>query len=495
MTTRLAKKIVEETLELEGMELPNGAVVKRYLKPRTYEFDKEGNVIDRNRASSFSLESFVTYSNPKINLPIGEGKYVVIPKNADWSNVVGYVKISNQGKAELVNNDKIIEKSESAFVYPLPPESYIEDRSNLEKALTNLVESENKERIEWILENYKKMAFIPSAFSKDDIVNREHWAYSDSLLVKILPDAIAINSKRKENYYDVSIPLHNMGALYLQKGELDEAINYLRKVFDYEPDYTLAVQTHLNIGNAFLQKGLLEKAEEEFKKILEMNPGQQEALYSLGALEFKKKKNKERAFEYWSRINLIGNELDESENIQQRTNTNEKVNNEAKLDPLDFDKLYGKALSLYENKNYDGAIKNLEEIVESASPDYKNLINSYLYLGDCFYLKNEYEKAIPHYEKVISKEDGRAGIYSVIGYCYSKTNNNAKSIEAYRKAISIEPNNKLAHNNLGAAFQRQGLMAEAKRAYEAALQIDSDYQDARDNLNMINKYMSILKQP
>ncbi|MBI2451609.1 tetratricopeptide repeat protein [Candidatus Pacearchaeota archaeon] len=483
ITTKLAKKIVEDEYLVETIQLPTDAIVKKYLPRGIYEFDESGDIVDKNKKFSKSLDLVVKYSNPKISLPYKEGTYYVIPKNADWSKIDYFAKLSLDGKIEYIRKEMDeTNPKDLELIFPLPKNSYVVDGTDLENIINKATKAEQQG-------NFKEALQI----------------YDDEI----------------KYHKDSPILFHNIGVLYFKLGDLDRAIAYLEDSLRQEPDYSLAVQANLNLGNVFLKKGGVwtDYAEKQFKKILEMNPNQVDALYSLGALEYNERKNQERAFQYWSRIREIENI---NQNGQQATSGKaERINPEKETKPKDFDKLYNEAVSEYEKKNYDSAIKNLESIIESAPQNYRNFTNSHLYLGNCFYLKEEYGKAISHLEKVALNNERRADIHCQLGYCYLIINNHSKSIEEYRKAVSINPLEKTYHyclgnellgirnydeairefreairidsgycdayNNLGVAFEKQGLIQDAKKTYERALQIDSTHQNARDNLNRLNK--------
>ena len=72
---------------------------------------------------------------------------------------------------------------------------------------------------------------------------------------------------------------NNLGFLFLEKGQVDEALEHFQKVLEINPSYA---EAYNNLGNALLQKGQLSKAIDQFQKALAINPNYAEAHSNLG---------------------------------------------------------------------------------------------------------------------------------------------------------------------------------------------------------------------
>jgi Flp pilus assembly protein TadD len=68
---------------------------------------------------------------------------------------------------------------------------------------------------------------------------------------------------------DNPVAHNNLGAAFLRKGQVDEAIIQLRKALETSPNYAGA---HNNLGLAFIQKRQLDEAIAQFQKALEIQP-------------------------------------------------------------------------------------------------------------------------------------------------------------------------------------------------------------------------------
>ena len=78
---------------------------------------------------------------------------------------------------------------------------------------------------------------------------------------------------------DAALPYSELGIYYLEKGLVDNAIDYFKiaiRLQPSNPDY------YNNLGSAYAKKGRLDKASEQFKSALHHNPQHLGSLYNLG---------------------------------------------------------------------------------------------------------------------------------------------------------------------------------------------------------------------
>ncbi|MFQ6039126.1 MAG: tetratricopeptide repeat protein [Candidatus Aminicenantales bacterium] len=74
---------------------------------------------------------------------------------------------------------------------------------------------------------------------------------------------------------------YNVGLVYLQNGNLDQAITYFNRSLLLRPNFDLALNA---LGLAYFMKGQFEKAQEYFLKCLQVNPNFTEARNYLGSV-------------------------------------------------------------------------------------------------------------------------------------------------------------------------------------------------------------------
>jgi len=75
------------------------------------------------------------------------------------------------------------------------------------------------------------------------------------------------------------VALNNLGIIFLDKGQLDEAISKLQEAVDLRPENAPA---HDNLAKALLKKGQVSKAMVHYRKFLELEPANVEARNTLG---------------------------------------------------------------------------------------------------------------------------------------------------------------------------------------------------------------------
>ena len=101
-------------------------------------------------------------------------------------------------------------------------------------------------------------------------VQTSYWRDSETLFKHAL--AVTTNNDVAEN---------NLGIVFLQKGQLDEAISLLKSAVDLRPDNSPA---HENLAKALLQKGQVADALVHYRKLLELQPDNMEVHNIVGTV-------------------------------------------------------------------------------------------------------------------------------------------------------------------------------------------------------------------
>jgi len=102
-------------------------------------------------------------------------------------------------------------------------------------------------------------------------------------------------------------------------------------------------------------------------------------------------------------------------------------------DPLSPEEHLNLGVTYEQNKEFDSALKEYEK----AS---KKLSIAYLYMGNIYFLKNDYEKAESFYRTAIDKEPGNADAYNNLAWLfYIKRENLDEAEDLALKAIELDP--------------------------------------------------------
>jgi tetratricopeptide (TPR) repeat protein len=122
------------------------------------------------------------------------------------------------------------------------------------------------------------------ALSWSSSVQTSYWRDSETLFTHAL--AVTRNNDVAEN---------NLGIVFLQRGQLDEAISRLQAAIDLRPENGPA---HNNLAKALLQKGRLAEAMVHYRKFFEIEPENVEARNILGTALIQQGRIRE-AIEQW----------------------------------------------------------------------------------------------------------------------------------------------------------------------------------------------------
>jgi cytochrome c-type biogenesis protein CcmH/NrfG len=81
----------------------------------------------------------------------------------------------------------------------------------------------------------------------------------------------------------------------------------------------------------------------------------------------------------------------------------------------------------------------------------KNPLNleAWVQLGNVYFDSNQYEKAIPAYEKALELNPADANVWTDLGIMYRRSGNPQKAIECFDKAIAIDPKHEPSRLNKG----------------------------------------------
>lgn len=103
---------------------------------------------------------------------------------------------------------------------------------------------------------------------------------------------------------------------------------------------------------------------------------------------------------------------------------------------------------------------------------------TYYKLGNDYYEKGEYEKAIENYNMAILLNPIFSEAYFNRALSYYQLKNFEKSIADYTKSAELDPNNPIIYNNRGDAYYRKQDFNNAIKDYDKAITLNPDYLKA-----------------
>ncbi|EMP39158.1 hypothetical protein UY3_03528 [Chelonia mydas] len=290
----------------------------------------------------------------------------------------------------------------------------------------------------------------------------------------------------------------NLGNVYKERGQLQEAIEHYRHALRLKPDF---IDGYINLAAALVAAGDMEGAVQAYVSALQYNPDLYcvrsdlgNLLKALGRLEEAKA------------VTLDPNFLDAYINLGN-------VLKEARI----FDRAvaaYLRALSLspnhavvhgnlacvyYEQGLIDLAIDTYRRAIELQPhfPDaYCNLANALKEKGSVFpefaaahsnlasvlQQQGKLQEALMHYKEAIRISPTFADAYSNMGNTLKEMQDVQGALQCYTRAIQINPAFADAHSNLASIHKDSGNIPEAIASYRTALKLKPDFPDAYCNL-------------
>ncbi len=104
---------------------------------------------------------------------------------------------------------------------------------------------------------------------------------------------------------------------------------------------------------------------------------------------------------------------------------------------------------------------------------------------------NEYAKAIPLLEGVVSRDGKNADAYNWLAYATRKNGNPAASLPLYQKALAIDPKHRGAHEYIGEAYLMLDNLPKAKEHLRTLNSLCflpcSEYRDLKKAVELYEK--------
>jgi tetratricopeptide (TPR) repeat protein len=146
---------------------------------------------------------------------------------------------------------------------------------------------------------------------------------------------------------------------------------------------------------------------------------------------------------------------------------------------------------LMEEQKYDKAMDALAQLYEKYKDDPGVDIIS-LYIGNCWALKGDFNKAIELYKKALEKFPNNTEIITSIGNAYTNLNDNDNALAWYSK-LNIDDIGKVdTLYNMGAITYNKGDFDSAVKYFKKSVEIDPAFADGYYQLGMT--YVALSKQ-
>ncbi len=189
-------------------------------------------------------------------------------------------------------------------------------------------------------------------------------------------------------------------------GNLDEAINYLKKYTELKKD---DFEGYLQLGQAYLQKKMYNEAVEALKKANELKKDDFLSLYMLGSAYLRPE---------------IGRYQEAAEAFTAAT----------VVSPNDKNSWYNLGQAYYSRKEYKKAVECFEKVVVIDSKD----LEAWIFVGYLSDMIKDYKRSVDAYKTVVSLKPESSEYWGSLAQAYKKLGMKAEADEATQKAKALE---------------------------------------------------------
>lgn len=226
---------------------------------------------------------------------------------------------------------------------------------------------------------------------------------------------------------------NNLGVMYLKAGNIDKAIEVLKK------GKTIPI-VHYNLGGAYLQKNMLHEAMAEFKNITGQSYLAPEACYYTGLIYYREGKKIPAKEQYDKAISM------------KKTSAN----------------LVDAGWLLLNLKAYELAMDKFKDAIKVNAGN----VSAYAGMATCYFNMFHMDRAMEEANKGIKSDPSSEKPYIIRALVYYHNKDFARTIEDLKKAIQLNPQNSLVYYNYGYILQEKKDTDMAIKAFEQAISLN-----------------------
>uniref|UniRef100_A0A8C5AY44 UDP-N-acetylglucosamine--peptide N-acetylglucosaminyltransferase 110 kDa subunit n=1 Tax=Gadus morhua TaxID=8049 RepID=A0A8C5AY44_GADMO len=279
----------------------------------------------------------------------------------------------------------------------------------------------------------------------------------------------------------------NLGNVYKERGQLQEAIEHYRHALRLKPDF---IDGYINLAAALVAAGDMEGAVQAYVSALQYNPDLYcvrsdlgNLLKALGRLEeakacyLKAIETQPNFAVAWSNLGCVFNAQGE---IWLAIHHFEKA---VTLDPNFLDAYINLGNVLKEARIFDRAVAGYLRAL-SLSPNHAVVHGN---LACVYYEQGLIDLAIDTYRRAIELQPHFPDAYCNLANALKEKGNVSEAEDCYNTALRLCPTHADSLNNLANIKREQGNIEEAVQLYRKALEINPAFADAHSNLASIHK--------
>ncbi len=277
-----------------------------------------------------------------------------------------------------------------------------------------------------------------------------------------------------------------VGAALTRQGKAVEAVDYLQRAVDAEPDYA---KGHEQLGEALIAAGRAEEGIESLRRALDLNPAFDAAQFKLGQvlLRLGREEEAQEVLEAFIQQEPHRQRLAEAAELQRwgKYKEAEALYREIlREDTQNVTAMRLLALLAAKLEHHRDAVVLLKQVMALA-PDYHA---ARLDLGHAQIEMNDLEDAIATLEELIRLEPGNYGAHVGLANALARSSKTEAAVGAYEKAIELRPEIAGAFLGLGNVLKTLGSQAEAIAAYRKGIAIRPGFSELYWSLSNLKTF-------
>lgn len=147
-------------------------------------------------------------------------------------------------------------------------------------------------------------------------------------------------------------------------------------------------------------------------------------------------------------------------------------------DPEFWEAQYNLGNLYYERRSYEKALQQFNSVIEKNRTFYK----AYYGRGVIYYLDKDYSKSLDEFRKTLELNPEHDRSHYYLGILYTRIDSLKKGIQSLEKSLELNPNYAPAHYQKGLAEMKRGWFKAAITSLSKATGLDPDYYQAHNAL-------------
>lgn len=249
-----------------------------------------------------------------------------------------------------------------------------------------------------------------------------------------------------------TVLLVNEGNIYANNQKYEEASRLFKRAIELRDNNLLA---HHNLGLIYLIKGVLDSAEMKFKKGISIDSLAPDGYFQLASV-YQSQNEIDSAINMLEKLQKIFPNYKESQvmlNTLKSTSPDDKkqvskLSKEQVAANERINLLQRRSFQLYNDKKYEEAIADLEELIKLNNKDPVSVSGFINNIALCYSALNNNELEEKYFLEAVNKDPKNINSMNGLAAFYLKTNEIVKAQVYYTKVLAIDPKNEIARNKL-----------------------------------------------